>query len=328
MESRSLFDSAIKKAKYWPVVECCYSKTWKEFRMPPHIHERVELMYVLKGKCQIHFFDYVEDKTMDNIRIVGRKVEKMSIGDFVLVDQGVLHALEVPDNSYMANIEFAIRPDETTVLSIERLSAASDAFENLLNLNRPVIRGVDREGQLYEVLAQVISGFSNVMTSNNERVLQDLKMGQLLLTLAQEVKMTMMGMNSLAYVNRAMQLLNERLEEQIRIADIAEEIGIAPSYLQRLFKQVKGVSMIDYLNSIRIKRSKFLLIKTKDSIVDIAVAVGYNSRQHFCRVFTQTVGMSPQKYRQINQSYKNTQLYMFENVRDRFVAEMWPSTEK
>lgn len=316
MEGLSLFDSAIKKGKYWPIVESCYSKTWKNYRMPPHIHERVELMYVLKGKCLIHFFDYVEDPAQDGIRIVDRQIEKMGVSEFVLVDKGVLHALEVTDSSYMANVEFAIRPDATAVLSIAQLYAVSDAFESLLNLNRPFIRGVDHEGKLYEVLAQVISDFSNAMTSGDERTLQDLRLGQLLLTTAQELKMSMLGVNGLAYVRRAMQLLNDRLEEEIRIADIAEEIGIAPSYLQRLFKQIRGITMIDYLNSIRIERSKFLLTRTEDSIVDIAAAVGYNSRQHYCRVFTQAVGVSPQKYRQMNQSYESTQLYMFENVHD------------
>ena len=134
MEGLSLFDSAIKKGKYWPIVESCYSKTWKNYRMPPHIHERIELMYVLKGKCLIHFFDYVEDPAQDGIRIVDRQIEKMGVSEFVLVDKGVLHALEVTDSSYMANVEFAIRPDATAVLSIAQLYAVSDAFESLLNL--------------------------------------------------------------------------------------------------------------------------------------------------------------------------------------------------
>ena len=114
-------------------------------------------------------------------------------------------------------------------------------------------------------------------------------------------------------------LLHDRIQENVRINDIAKEIGINPSYLQRIFKQANGKTMIEYLNSIRIERAKFMLSCTEDPIVDIAVSVGYNSRQHFSHVFTEITGVSPQEYRKHSVKHQRRQLYMFDNIIDDFI---------
>lgn len=322
MQSYNLLDLRVQKGKYWPTVEACYSQTWNSYKMAPHIHERSEIMYVLKGKCLIHLFDYTQDTSSGEIHVLHKHVERLCVGEFIFLDRGVLHALEVPETSYMANAEFAVYKDEAAAMSIERMCVCSDAFRRMMEMRQPFIRGVDREGKLYESLSQVINGFSVSKITSDEKALQDLYMGQLLLSLAQELRMAALGTNGLTYVRKAIQLLTERLQEDIKVADIADEIGIAPSYLQRLFKQIKGITMIEYLNSLRIERSKVLLAHTQYAIVDIAIAVGYNSRQHFCRVFTKETGVSPQKYRQSNRNYENKQLYHFEDVHDLFVWEL------
>ena len=79
--------------------------------------------------------------------------------------------------------------------------------------------------------------------------------------------------------------------------------------------------MIEYLNTIRIERAKFMLSCTEDPIVDIAASVGYNSRQHFSHVFTMITGVSPQEYRKSSVKHQKRQLYMFDNIVDEFVEQ-------
>ena len=87
------------------------------------------------------------------------------------------------------------------------------------------------------------------------------------------------------------------MDEDVRIDELAKLVGVSSSYLQRIFRQVQGVTIVEYLNRLRIDRAKLLLVNTSDSVIDVAMAAGFNSRQHFCRVFASLEGCSPSQYR-------------------------------
>lgn len=308
MNSFSLFDPVIRTDRCWVGVEACYSRTWQQYRMQPHYHSRAELMYVFKGKCQIHVPEAVGDG--ENRQVIGTHTEKLSTGEYIFLDAGIAHALEVPQSCYMLNAEFRIRRAERTPVTFESMCRASDVFQNFLESGQPVFRGTDREGDVHAALAQIIKDFTRVEASADYRPMLDAGMLRLLLQLAQEQQRSQEESSALQHVRRAIRLMHEHAAEEIRISDIAQEIGVAPAYLQRIFRQAKGETMIDYLTRIRIERSKLLLSRTDDSVIEIAVGVGYNSRQHFSRVFSKLVGISPQEYRQNHRNYQKTQLFL------------------
>jgi AraC-like DNA-binding protein len=101
------------------------------------------------------------------------------------------------------------------------------------------------------------------------------------------------------------------MSEDARIEELAKELGISAAYLQRLFRQVHGMTIIDYLNRMRIERAKLLLLNTDDPVVEIAMEAGFNSRQHFTRVFTSLEGISPQEYRREKRNSEEKQIFLF-----------------
>ncbi len=78
---------------------------------------------------------------------------------------------------------------------------------------------------------------------------------------------------------------------------VAEEIGISPAYLSRLFKQEMGTSFTEYINNVRLEQAKQLLISSQLLIKDIAYQTGFNSLQNFFRIFKKNIGISPGEYR-------------------------------
>lgn len=78
---------------------------------------------------------------------------------------------------------------------------------------------------------------------------------------------------------------------------VAEEIGISPAYLSRLFKQEIGTSFPNYINNVRLEQAKQLLISTQLPVKDIAYQTGFNSLQNFFRAFKKNIGISPGEYR-------------------------------
>ena len=68
-------------------------------------------------------------------------------------------------------------------------------------------------------------------------------------------------------------------------------------YLGRLFKKETHMSFSDYVSKQRIERAKRLLIETNDSVVSIAVKVGFNNVTYFNRVFKKYLNMTPLEFR-------------------------------
>ncbi len=322
MESCSLYDQKIQTGDYWATVEACYSRTLDNFTMAPHYHPRIEIMYVLKGTCRIHILQFSRDSREKATRVTGRHVENLGPGEYILLDAGVLHALEVPLNCYIANAEFSIRKEECSPVTIESLCRSSVDFKNMVEKRRSVMRGVDISGNMYTALSQVVECYASCHQRVSQRALIDTALAHLLVRFAQENQEVASSVHLLLHVKKALMLLHDRIQEDVRINDIAKEIGINPSYLQRIFKQASGQTMIEYLNAIRVERAKFMLSCTEDPIVDIAVSVGYNSRQHFSHVFTMITGVSPQEYRKNSVKHQKRQLYMFDNIVDDTVDDV------
>ena len=80
MKNWCLTDPAVRKGAYWPRIEACYSRTWEQYDMPPHFHNREELMYVLKGWCLVHLYDYQQDPATQNVRVLRRRTERLGPG--------------------------------------------------------------------------------------------------------------------------------------------------------------------------------------------------------------------------------------------------------
>ena len=69
------------------------------------------------------------------------------------------------------------------------------------------------------------------------------------------------------------------------------------SYLSQMFKKKTGENFVDFLNNIRIEKSKDLLVNTDKKMYSIAKAVGYDNTKYFFRIFKKKTGITPEQYR-------------------------------
>lgn len=90
------------------------------------------------------------------------------------------------------------------------------------------------------------------------------------------------------------------LGEDLSLVRLAEQVFLNPSYLSRLFKQATGTNLSDFIEHIRIKRAKALLLGDNVRIQEVACAVGYDTAGSFTRFFKQATGMAPQEYRMVH----------------------------
>lgn len=88
--------------------------------------------------------------------------------------------------------------------------------------------------------------------------------------------------------------------EKITLQQLSETFFISPFYLSRIFKEITGFTIINYLNLTRIREAQRLLTDTDLKIVDIAEAIGFESLTHFDRTFKKIMKMTASKYRKFN----------------------------
>ena len=88
------------------------------------------------------------------------------------------------------------------------------------------------------------------------------------------------------------------MRSDLSLKEVAEQSGYNEKYFCTLFKGRFGTSFSDYLTQIRISAAKELLEKTDLLIYAIADSVGYNTMEHFMRLFKRETGESPGSYRQ------------------------------
>ncbi|MGB5621386.1 MAG: AraC family transcriptional regulator [Gammaproteobacteria bacterium] len=97
---------------------------------------------------------------------------------------------------------------------------------------------------------------------------------------------------------RSIEILNDRLDENIALSDLAAEFNLSPFHFARVFKRVTGFPPHEYQLQLRIARARELLCRQpRMSIADIACELGFADESHFRRHFRRIVGTTPSQFR-------------------------------
>lgn len=100
-------------------------------------------------------------------------------------------------------------------------------------------------------------------------------------------------------LRKAIIYMNQHLEANLSLEEVASHVGLSPTYFSRLFSNDMRMTYIEYLTKIRIEESKKFLVDTKESISDIAIRLGFSDQSYFSKVFKKVEGMTPGKYRRM-----------------------------
>ena len=129
----------------------------------------------------------------------------------------------------------------------------------------------------------------------------DIASAELLLSLVSVSKnATIKPRSGKQYVDAAMKIIDDNYNRDIKVENIADELGIDRKYLRNLFAQHLGMSTMDYIMKMRMDRAKELLSTSDISVTLIANSVGYNDVLAFSKAFKRISGCSPTEFRTAN----------------------------
>lgn len=99
-------------------------------------------------------------------------------------------------------------------------------------------------------------------------------------------------------VRLAIDYVRRRLPAPVTLAETADSIQTDKTYLSRIFRKETGMTFSAYTNQMRIEHSRSLLVNPSLSLLDVALAVGFNDQSYYSRIFKRVVGVTPQAYRE------------------------------
>ncbi|HVS32443.1 MAG TPA: helix-turn-helix transcriptional regulator [Thermoanaerobaculia bacterium] len=95
---------------------------------------------------------------------------------------------------------------------------------------------------------------------------------------------------------RAEALIRDRFAASLRLRDIAEEVGVGPCHLSRVFRKEMGCTVGERIRQRRVECASQLLA-TSMPLSEVAGATGFADQSHFTRTFRALTGVTPQEYR-------------------------------
>ena len=99
-----------------------------------------------------------------------------------------------------------------------------------------------------------------------------------------------------ARLRRITELVQSKMEDELSLLEMAQAADLSPAYFSRMFRKSTGETPHQFVLRNRIERGKEMLCTPRVRILDVAVACGFKTQQHFARVFRRLCGTSPREY--------------------------------
>jgi AraC-like DNA-binding protein len=100
---------------------------------------------------------------------------------------------------------------------------------------------------------------------------------------------------------RVLAFINEHISRTVTLSELAREAGLSAPYFSQRFKSSTGTSPHQFLLRLRICKAKKLLEESESPVIDIAAECGFQTQQHFARIFRRLTMRTPTEYRRQSQ---------------------------
>ncbi|MBR2064339.1 MAG: helix-turn-helix domain-containing protein [Bacteroidales bacterium] len=257
-----------------------------EFTYPLHQHKEFELNFIERGEGVR--------------RIVGDSVEE--IGDYELVLIGG------------ENLEHVWEQGRCKSKDIREITIqfSGDIFgDGLLSKNqfasiRRMLKRADH-GLAFS-LSSIMKVYSTLDTiaDESERFVQFLKFMYILYELSVSDEARILASSSFAHTERSTesrrvqkvkQYINDHYNEPMKLADLADLVGMSPVAFSRFFRQRTGRTLSDYIVDIRLGFAARMLVDSSKNISEICYECGFNNLSNFNRTFKSKRNYTPRDFR-------------------------------
>lgn len=290
-----------------------YDQSFPHYKMKPHSHPSVELLYVTNGEVRV-----TVDMPEGAVQAYQPKRQRITLrsGEFFFIDSSIRHAINIEagddEATQILNAEFLPLTEEAdlekieelsdrpvAIVSLNRLKQLSSQFSSFLELARPTVHLKDQGDLLLSSMRLLISALEDETRTEDDAWMVEAPLHILFRELGKrQPSYRLQGAKR--HVEFANQFIESNYDRPISVQDIADFVEIHPAYLQRIYHSEQGYTLMNYVNQLRMKKARHLVGESTLSIEEIAVLVGFKSRQSFSLAFNKYYDMNPQTFRRLS----------------------------
>jgi AraC family transcriptional regulator len=89
-------------------------------------------------------------------------------------------------------------------------------------------------------------------------------------------------------LRRVVELVHARIEEEVTLGELVESVGLSTAHFSQMFRKSTGETPHQFVLRQRVERAKELLRAAEARVLDVAVASGFKSQQHFALTTVQS----------------------------------------
>ena len=248
-----------------------------------HLHNKYEIYYLVEGTRRY----FIDDATY-----------LVHAGDVVLLDKGEVHKTGPVDKE--PHTRFVLNFNAEYISSVW----GEETVNSLLSFFGLGVKVLTLSIKLQCCTESILQKMFDISGSNTQE--SELMRKSLLTELLVSMKQCVAEQRKEAgqpeqitnkTVEKVSAYIAQNFREQLSLNSIAAQFYISPYYLSHLFKKCTGLSVLEYINSVRIRAAKQYLETTRLKITEITDMTGFCTGSHFGRVFKQGTGLSPNQYR-------------------------------
>ncbi|ALS79759.1 MULTISPECIES: helix-turn-helix domain-containing protein [Planococcus] len=98
-------------------------------------------------------------------------------------------------------------------------------------------------------------------------------------------------------VNKVVIYINDEVERDLSVEDIAKHFSISTSHLSRIFREHAGITLVEYLNVRRVEESQYYLRHSDKGISEISKQFHFCNQSYFTRIFKKYTEVTPKQFR-------------------------------
>lgn len=252
--------------------------------VPLHWHDEFEINLILKGRGMFRCND--------------RSFE-VSEGDIVIILPNKLHSISYIENEVMAYDTIVFNRSLLCGNSDDRCytECLSDIFAEDASITLPI----STQNKDYTLMKEAASTIMNCAKENSGMADLLLK-SELTRLFWLIIKNCEMHSSRSPYISdknikAALEYINKNYSSDLTIKELAENVHLSESYFMGKFKEITGMSVMEYVSAARIRAACRLLINSGCTAAEAAFEVGFRNLSNFNRQFKKAAGCSPREYR-------------------------------
>lgn len=283
MKKNDIFGEFLENSQLLIFKHARYSTT------PFHMHDFIEMNYVYSGTIEM---------------VINGQQIRLKQGDFCILDTNVVHKISKPDEKDIL-INFLMKKEYFSTAMLSRLSSNSviskfavDALSESQKHNQFILFETENNEFLVDAVEGLLLHYYFPAFYSKETIdaYMIIIFSELLKAFQEKQSRRYKEANQhyivdiLAYI--------EKNFDTCTLKEVAQTFGFNTSYLSRYIKKNAGLSFIEIIQDIRLKKACVLLENSSMTIDEIAQQVGYRNLTFFYEKFRQSFGMSPKDFRE------------------------------